>query len=203
MNAIGEIGHERGGKMRNRQVRCCSPSGAFIGRARIARLAAGWLLLSGICSAASITFTLQGTASGTLVTNGVPVQFSNAPYSFSVVTDTTLINTSGSNPPGGTYYYTPFVSGPSGGTVSINGVTGTWSNGVGVYNYISSTPSSSSISFAEQINDGYFNFTFGYNASLLKYDLQSAIGPLALSSESVNFPFAVTTSFGSFTLTSL
>ena len=167
-------------------------------------IAALWAMPRSVAS--SITFTLQGTASGTLVNNGAPVSFSNAPYSFSIVTDTSLISTSGSNPPGGTFYYTPFVSGGSGGTVSIDGVTGTWSNGVGVYNYVypSTDPSSESISFTEQISNGLFFFTFGSNASLLNYALQSAIGPLPLSSEGVNFyDYAVTTSFGSFTLTSL
>lgn len=156
--------------------------------------------------ATPITFTLEGTASGTLVDNGAPVSFSNAPYSFSIVTDTSLASTSGSNPPGGTFHYTPFVSD---GTVSIDGVTGTWSNGAGVYNFLypSATPTipPSSISFTEQASGGYFFFTFGSNASLLGYDLQSAIGPLPLSfiDPGVNFPEAVTISFGSFTLTSL
>ncbi len=156
---------------------------------------------------AIITFTLQGTASGTLVDNGVSVPFSNAPYSFSVVTETNLIQTSGSNPPGGTFYFTPWVSGPTGGTVSVDGVTGTWLNGLGVYNYIyPPNPSASSLLFTEQLSpSSYFFFTFGYNASLLSYSLQSAIGPLLLTftSPGVNFPDPVTTSFGSFTLTSL
>ena len=153
-----------------------------------------------------ITFTLQGTGSGTLVNNGVSNSFSNAPFSFSVVTDTTLINTSGGNGPGQLWYFTPFVSGNTGGTVSIDGVTGTWANGVSVDNYVyTPSPSSSSLSFAQQNSpSSYFFFTFGYNSSLLNYDLQSPIGPLPLSNPNVNgYNYPVTTSFGSFTLTSI
>jgi hypothetical protein len=193
------------GELRNDLVRHYSRIRDFFAAARIARITAAWLFLSGLCSAASITFTLQGTATGTLVNNSATTSFSNAPYSFSVVTDTSLITTSGSNPPGGTFYYTPFVSGTTGGSVTIDGVMGTWANGVGIYNFIypSVDPTNESISFTEQVSDGSFFFTFGSDTSLFNYELQSAIGPLTLASLSVNFPEAVTTSFGSFTLTSI
>lgn len=168
----------------------------------------GVALLSPNTSAAEgIIYTLQGTASGTMVDNGAPVSFSDAPYSFSVLTDTSLLNTSGSNPPGGAFYYTPFVFGAGGGTISIDGVTGTWANGVGVYNYnypsASPTIPPSTLAFTEQVGNGYFFFTFGSNPSLLDYTLNSAIGPLPLSNPSVNFPDAVTTSFGNFTLSNI
>ena len=160
-------------------------------------LVAGWLLISGIGSAQTINYALQGTASGNLVVNGSSMPFSNAAYSFSVVADTATIIPEGLS--GGGFYTTWTTR----GTVSVAGVTGTFSNGVMVE--VDHNGTFSSISLAQQINaSSYFYFVTGYSGSLSAYDLQSSIGPLSLNSPSANaFNLGVATSFGSFTLTSV
>jgi hypothetical protein len=166
-------------------------------RVAVRTLLAGFVLFSGICSAQTITYTMQGTASGNLVLNGASVQFSNAAYNFSVVTDATTIIPDGSSDGG---FYTSWTTH---GAVSIDGVAGTFSNGVMVEVYHNG--SASWISLAQQVNtSSYFYFLTGYSGSLAAYDLKSPIGPLSLNSPAPNaFNPSVVTSFGSFTLTSV
>ena len=138
----------------------------------------------------TITLTFQGIGSGSVTPTGAtkPVPFSNSAFTFSFTTDTTQISRSGA------VFNTPFVSG---GIVQIDGKSGTFS-----------------VPVSAQVNSPWVNFVVqltasssaavvgGSSASFAGYNLQSAIGPLALSSPDVNVdPRSVPTSFGSFILT--
>jgi hypothetical protein len=138
----------------------------------------------------TITLTFQGVGSGSVTPTGAtkPVPFSNSAFTFSFTTDTTLISDSGA------VFNTPFVTG---GIVSIGGMTGTFS-----------------VPVSAQVNSPWINFIVqltgsssasvvgGSSTSFAGYNLQSAIGPLALSAPDVNsVPRSVPTSFGSFILT--
>ena len=138
----------------------------------------------------TITLTFQGIGSGIVTPTGATkaVPFSNSSFTFSLTTDTTKISQSGA------VFNTPFVTG---GIVQIGGKSGAFS-----------------VPVSAQVNSPWVNFivqlTASSNASVVGgsstsfagYNLQSAIGPLTLSSPDVNVdPRSVPTSFGSFILT--
>jgi hypothetical protein len=138
----------------------------------------------------TITLTFQGIGSGSVTPTGATkaVPFSNSSFTFSFTTDTTKISQSGA------VFNTPFVTG---GIVQIGGRSGAFS-----------------VPVSAQVNSPWVNFivqlTASSNASVVGgsstsfagYNLQSAIGPLTLSSPDVNVdPRSVPTSFGSFILT--
>lgn len=138
----------------------------------------------------TITLTFQGIGSGSVTPTGAtkPVPFSNSSFTFSLTTDTTQISQSGA------VFNTPFVTG---GIVQVGGKSGTFS-----------------VPVSAQVNSPWVNFIVqltassstsvvgGSSTSFAGYNLQSAIGPLTLSSPDVNVdPRSVPTSFGSFILT--
>jgi hypothetical protein len=138
----------------------------------------------------TITLTFQGIGSGSVTPTGAtkPVLFSNSEFVFSFTTDTTQISQSGA------VFNTPFVTG---GIVQIGGKSGTFS--VPVSAQVNSPWVNFSVRLSASSSDAVVG---GASASFAGYNLQSAIGPLALSSPDVNVdPRSIPTSFGSFILT--
>ena len=144
--------------------------------------------------AQTFVYTMQGTASGTLNQNSSTSSFSNAPYTFSVTVDPATVISNGGD------HYTGWSTVDS---VSIDGVTGTFTNAVMVE--VFNNGSFSWVSIAQELSPtSYFAFLTGYSGTLSTYDLKSAIGPLTLSAPGVNaFHPSIVTSFGSFVLTSV
>ena len=164
---------------------------AFRRRARAVALVVLLVVAAGaLLQGSPVTLTFQGTGTGSVTPAGstTPVPFSNSAFTFSFTTDTTMISASGA------IFNTPFVTG---GTVSIGGMSGTFS-----------------IPVSAQVNSPFVNFIVkltsssttsvvgGSSTSFATYNLQSAIGPLTLSAADVNASHpSVPTSFGSFVLT--
>jgi hypothetical protein len=155
-----------------------------------ARIIVGWFLFSGIGLAGPITFTFEGTGSGSGTTS--PASFFNAPFTFSLTTDTTLIS---STPTG---FVTPLVA-P--GSVSLDGTTGTFLFGSGPGNGVGVEVDGSSISLLLEENYWEGAGVSGDSSSLAGYDLESALGPLILDSPGGGM--TIPTSFGTFSFWSV
>lgn len=139
-----------------------------------------------------VTLTFQGTGTGSVTSTGstMPVPFTNSAFTFSLTTDTTLII------PSGTTFNMPLVTG---GNVSVNGMSGTFSIPV------SAQVNSPFISFVAQLTSSSSSEVVGGSStSFTGYNFESAIGPVTLSALRVggNHP-SVPTSFGSFILTGI
>jgi hypothetical protein len=148
---------------------------------------------------APVIITLSGNASGNFIppNSTTPEPFSGSPFTFSLISDTSLIQPFAGGV-SGTIYQTPFVP----GTVSIDGMSGTFSSAVAVQ------VNGTYVNFESQIPTGYFGVFGGTSTSLfnnnVQYNLQSAIGPLQLSGLQPNVnPQYLLTSFGSFNVTSV
>ncbi len=144
-----------------------------------------------------ITLTFQGTGTGSITPTGstTPVPFTNSAFAFSFITDTTLISTNNAGD-----VFTPFVTG---GTVSIDGTSGTFS--IPLYALVSFPYGHPYVNFAVQLTSFSGTPVVGGSSTLLAgYNLQSAIGTLTLSAPDVSIhPPSVATSFGSFILTAV
>jgi len=156
------------------------------------------LFLAEACFAAPLTINFQGIASGELLLSGssTPVPFTNEPFTITFTTDTTNVIWNGSSD-----YYTGWVTG---GSVTVDGIAGTYSTGLGVDVYTNVTnPNWSSAALMVQISDSSYFYPFsGYSDTLNGYDLQSSFGPLDLEHPSNNaFHQTNLTSFGSFSFT--
>lgn len=131
------------------------------------------LIVSGLCLADPIIFTIQGDAAGTVgatafgdVNTGLFV-----PFALTVTTDTSLITpfTLGD---GETGFITPEIAGVG---ISISGI------GSGTFTDTEDIFVSNTTSYVGITDSVYEDLLDGFNTSLSTYDLQSAIGPLPLT----------------------
>jgi len=153
---------------------------------------AGFLFLAGLCRAVPVTYTLQGTVSGTLTLNGSagPAPFTNAPITVTFSTDTDRVTASNG------FILTDWVDGAM---VTVNGVTGTFSTAVNMSVY------NSDVDLAVQTSKYSYFFSFGGRSpALATYDMKSSLGPLGLQNPTANvYSPTHATSFGGFTVTSV
>jgi hypothetical protein len=150
---------------------------------------------------APVTVTFSGHASGNFkpANSSFPQPFMGSPFTFSFTTDTSLVQQLAGGV-SGTIYQTPFAP----GTVSIDGMSGTFSSAVAVQ--VNGTYAN----FLDGLtnNSGFFLVVGGTSTSLfnnnLQYNLQSSLGPVSLGNLQANaIPRYVPTSFGSFEVTSV
>jgi hypothetical protein len=158
----------------------------------VLKIAALPLIVSGLALADPIIFTIQGTGSGTVDSTA----FNNVAFTFSVATDTSLI-TSFTLPGPQAGFETPAVAGAD---ISIGGIgTGTFTDDEQIFvNNTVQTVGLTDISAA----GGEMDLLDGTNTAFFTYDLQSSIGPLAMSDISaLNNFLDIPTSLGSVTFT--
>jgi hypothetical protein len=151
------------------------------------------ILISGsLCLADPITFTFQGTASGAV--NSVP--FSNASFTFTQSSDTSLVASS-SIPGFSINYYTPFASGAS---IAIAGFgAGSISTPTDVADSQNlTTPASSFVAFALTTGGD----VAGRALAFATYNTQSTLGPINTPSAFVS-NFSVSSSLGTVSFSSV
>lgn len=152
----------------------------------------GILVSGSLCLAAPITFTFQGTGSGTV--NTVP--FSSASFTFTESSDTSLV-TSSSIPGFSINYITPFASGS---IINIAGFgTGTISTLTDVADSQDLvTPGNSFVAFAMTTGGD----VAGRAVIFATYNLQSALGPISTTNPFVS-NFTISSTLGTVSFSSV
>jgi len=138
----------------------------------VLRIAALVLIACGLGFGEPIIFTIQGVGTGTV--NSTP--FTDAAFTFTVTTDTTLIETF-TLTSGDTGFETPEISGAD---ISISGIgPGTFADPEQIF--LDHTLHRAGITDFLGTDPIPTDLLDGVNASFAPYDLQSSIGPLPLT----------------------